>query len=471
MKLVHWITHRRALPLVIRLALTSLLVTAISMALLASGLLVGVRSYEADRRTTELENQADFYATLANELVLATGNLQAITPVLITRSVGTGSVTVRVFGTAGQIFGASGSAPPFPSRAAAILLTSSVPRVLLSEDQSRRYRARQVVWDGRVVGVVEVSHSLAEEQRLSVVLQRVVGQFTLIALAAGVVGAVIVARWLARIIRRLRTMAERVAAGDLTERAAGRGPDEIVQLTSALNKMADQLAERLARIEAQAANQRRFYRDISHELRTPLMALGGYLENIEDAPVGPEQTRALAAMQGEIARLARLADELLRNDSAPTIEIGPAQPLDLAALIEEIAANLAGRAQRGGVELHTALTPPLTISGDRDRLKQALLNLLDNALRATPPGGRIAVTAQPTERGMVIDVVDTGPGIPPDLREAVWERGIRGADGGSGLGLAIVRAIVEAHGGSAILLPAAEGAHFQLTLPGGVASG
>ena len=138
----------------------------------------------------------------------------------------------------------------------------------------------------------------------------------------------------------------------------------------------------------------------------------------------------------------------------------------LAELIGEISANLAGRAQRGGVALHTALTPPLIVSGDRDRLKQALLNLLDNALRATPPGGRIAVTARPAERGVVIDVVDSGPGIPPDLREAVWERGIRGADGGSGLGLAIVRTIVEAHGGSAILLPAAAGAHFQLTVPG-----
>jgi signal transduction histidine kinase len=171
-------------------------------------------------------------------------------------------------------------------------------------------------------------------------------------------------------------------------------------------------------------------------------------------------------MQSELARLARLADELLRNDSAPSITMGPEQVVDLGGLIGEIGANLAGRAQRGGVALETALDQGLIVSGDRDRLKQALLNLLDNALRATPPGGSIRVAASATERGIVLDVVDSGPGIPADLREAVWERGIRGADGGSGLGLAIVRSIIEAHGGTAILLPAEEGAHFQLTVPG-----
>lgn len=465
MKLPQWIKHRQGLPLVVRLALTSLLVTAISMLLLTSGLLVGVRWYEADRRTSELGNQADFYTTLANELIAANGNLQAITPVLIARSVGSGNIAVRVFGSAGQLFGGSGSSPPFPSRAAATLLTSSVPRVLLSQDQTRRYEARRVVWNGRVVGVVEVSHSVLEEQRLFFLLRRVLGQSTLIALAAGLVGAVIVARWLARIIRRLRRMAERVAAGDLTERVVERGPDEIVQLTRALNSMTDQLAERLARIEDQSAVQRRFYRDISHELRTPLMALGGYLENIEDAPSGGQQAHAIKAMQGEIARLARLADELLRADSAPTISIGPTTSVDVGALIKEIVANLTARAQRSGVDLWTNISgETLVLMGDRDRLKQAILNLLDNALRATPPGGSITISVEQHAQGIVIEVEDTGPGIPANLREAIWERGVRGADGGSGLGLSIVRSIIEAHGGVATVLPTDQGAHFQLVI-------
>ena len=469
MKLSTWLRKQHALPLVVRLALTLLLVTAIAMAVLISGLLVGVRLYEANRRSTELEGQADLYALLADELIAASGNLQAVTPVLVSRSVGSGDVAVRVFGSAGQIFGASGSNAPFPSRSVASLLTSGVPQVLLSEDSDRRYSSRPIKWNGRLVGVIEVSQSTTEEQRLYFLLRRVATQSILIALVAAVVGAIIVARWLARLTRGLRYTAERVASGDLTERARERGPDEFVQLTRALNTMTDQLADRLARIEAQSAAQRRFYRDISHELRTPLMALGGYLENIEDAEPGPEQTRALAAMHGEIARLGRLADELLRSDSAPAIAIGDRQPIDLAALVGEITANLAGRARRGGVDLGVeAPGGPMTVLGDRDRLKQAILNLLDNALRATPPGGSIAVTLLEQAGQAVIDVVDSGMGIPEDLRAKVWERGVRGADGGSGLGLAIVRAIIEAHGGTALLLPSQEGAHFQLSLPAGV---
>ena len=465
MKLLLRIREHRPLPLVARLALTLLLVTAVSMALLTSGLLVGVRLYEANRRSTELEGQADLYAALATELIGGSGNLQAITPVLLSRSVGAGDVAVRVFGTAGQIFGASGSNAPFPSRVVVSLIRSNVPQVLLSEDQTRRYSARRIEWNGRVVGVLEVSQSIAEERRLDFLLRRVVSQSTIIALLGAVVGAVIVARWLARLIRGIRTTAERVAAGDLTERASERGPDEIVQLTRALNTMTDQLAERLARIEAQSAAQRRFYRDVSHELRTPLMALGGYLENVEDADSGAEQDHAIRAMQGEIARLARLADELLRADNAPAIVIGERVAVDLTALITELITNFAGRARRGGVKLTAELpSTPLIVRGDRDRLKQALLNLLDNALRATPPGASIGVSAIQHNGQVVIDVQDSGAGIPPELRDKVWERGVRGADGGSGLGLAIVRSIMEAHGGSAILLPSDQGAHFQLVM-------
>jgi signal transduction histidine kinase len=465
MKLSAWFRRQHALPLVVRLALTLLLVTAVAMAVLTSGLLVGVRVYEANRRSTELEGQADLYAALADQLIASSGNLQAVTPVLVSRSVGAGDVAVRVFGSAGLIFGASGSNAPFPSRAVASLLTSGVPQVLLSEDSNRRYSARRIEWNGRLVGVIEVSQSTTEEQRLYYLLRRVAVQSTLVAVVAAVVGAIIVARWLARLIRRLRYTAERVASGDLTERARERGPGEFVQLTRALNTMTDQLAERLARIEGQSAAQRRFYRDISHELRTPLMALGGYLENIEDAEPGPEQDRAIQSMQGEIARLGRLADELLRADSAPAIAIGPGQPIDLGELIAEITANLAGRARRGGVALRfDPPQAPLAVLGDRDRLKQAILNLLDNALRATPPGGSIAVTLLERPGQAVIDVLDSGMGIPEDLRAVVWERGVRGADGGSGLGLSIVRSIIEAHGGTALLLPSQEGAHFQLTL-------
>ncbi|HEY1011605.1 MAG TPA: HAMP domain-containing protein, partial [Herpetosiphonaceae bacterium] len=290
------------LPLSVRLGLTLMLITAIAMGVVTSGLLFGVSWYESQRRAKELESQADFYQAFAAELVADNGDLQAAAPTLVKHSV-SGGVAVRVFGTAGQIFGASGTDGLFPSRTVAPLLKSSVPLLLLSEDPDRRYSARRIERNGAVLGVVEVSQSLDEERRLFKLLGRVAAQATGIALLAAIAGAVIVARWLGRMIGGLRSVAERIAGGDLAVRAAERGPHEIASLTRALNAMADQLAERLERIQSQAEAQRRFYRDVSHELRTPLMALGGYLENLEDAPPGPEQERAIAALHGEMARL------------------------------------------------------------------------------------------------------------------------------------------------------------------------
>ncbi|HEY1015435.1 MAG TPA: ATP-binding protein, partial [Herpetosiphonaceae bacterium] len=159
------------------------------------------------------------------------------------------------------------------------------------------------------------------------------------------------------------------------------------------------------------------------------------------------------------------ADELLRADHAPAITVDLGEQVDLAALAGELAANLGGRAARGGVDLAAEFAGPLLVSGSRDRLKQALLNLLDNALRSTPPGGAITISGGRRDGRIELLVRDTGPGVPPALREAVWERGVRGADGGSGLGLAIVKAIAEAHGGAATLLPAERGAAFLLRFP------
>jgi signal transduction histidine kinase len=285
-------------------------------------------------------------------------------------------------------------------------------------------------------------------------------------MVAAIAGAALVARWLARLIGNIRRATESIAAGDLQTRAVERGPHEFVMLTHAINTMAHQLAERLERLETQAELQRRFYRDVSHELRTPLMALGGYLENIEDAETIDEQTYAITALHGEIARLSRLADEFLRGEASPQLEIGPLRPIDLTDLVDQTIDALRNRATRSGVNLaRIGETNIVMIAADRDRIKQVLLNILDNALRATPPGGTISIAIEAAPDAALIDIHDDGSGIPAALQDAIWERGVRGADGGSGLGLAIVRSIIQAHGGEATLIPSAVGAHIRLKLP------
>lgn len=456
----------KIVTLAVRLTITMVAVSVLPLALIALIILLGVRISEADRRSLELNNQLELYVAFAEQLIASDGDLQSASNILLSRPVGSGDGAIRVFGSAGQIFGANGSNSAFPSRAAASQFVTSIPTVFVAETRGRRYVAGQVRWQQKVVGVIEVSQSVEDEDRLLRVLIRFVFISIGLAFAAAFLGSSLVARWLARMIGQLRETAEQVADGDLTERALERGPAEFVQLARSINTMTDQLAERLSRIEQQSEAQRRFYRDVSHELRTPMMALGGYLENIEDAENADEQTQSIRAMQAEIARLARLADELLRNDAQPSLTLGPKQTLDLGAMIHELVQNLSGRAQRSGVELLAQVPPrPIVVEADRDRLKQALLNLFDNALRATPPGGQISMRVSLTADQVVIDVQDTGEGIPTALREAIWERGVRGAEGGSGLGLAIVRTILRAHGGEAMLIPSEQGAHIQLRLP------
>lgn len=239
----------------------------------------------------------------------------------------------------------------------------------------------------------------------------------------------------------------------------------------------------ITRLTALEQARTRFFRSISHDLRTPLTAIRGMLENLhDDAP--PEQQAAFDALEDETARLARLVDALLHPPADGALLPAERRPVNLGVLASELCALQQGRARRAGINLTCHTQPDLPpVYGDRDRLKQAVLNLLDNALQVTPAGGIIRVQVDPVRSDLNTDepriqltVADSGPGIPPELRERIWERGIRGVDlnyaqpdagyGGTGLGLAIVREIATAHGGQAWAeenIP--HGARFVLDLP------
>ncbi|MCG8346903.1 MAG: ATP-binding protein [Chloroflexales bacterium] len=231
---------------------------------------------------------------------------------------------------------------------------------------------------------------------------------------------------------------------------------------------------RLKELE-QARN--RFFRSVSHDRRTPLAAIRGMLENLHDT-ASPAEQATLATLEEEAARLSRLVDELLHPSSSGALLLSEQRRIHLGGLAQELCALQQGRARRAGVTLSCQVAADLSpIMGDRDRIKQALLNLLDNAMRVIPAGGSVSVdVVQPDNSVIQARVTDNGPGVPPALRGCIWERGLRGADldwsagasvyGGAGLGLAIVREIMTAHGGRALFEAVQpHGACFVLEFP------
>ncbi len=227
----------------------------------------------------------------------------------------------------------------------------------------------------------------------------------------------------------------------------------------------------ISRLKELEQARSRFFRSVSHDLRTPLTAIRGTIENLLDSASEHEQP-ALATLEAEALRLSRLVEELLNPPESGLLVTDERSRIDLAALLEEMSVLQQGRARRAGISIEHHIAEGVAVAGDRDRLKQALLNLLDNALKVTPPGGHIQLSLErvPAVEGPArarLIVADSGPGVPPEERERIWERGVRSDEyGGSGLGLAIVREIAAAHAGRAYVeANQPVGARFVIELP------
>jgi signal transduction histidine kinase len=216
----------------------------------------------------------------------------------------------------------------------------------------------------------------------------------------------------------------------------------------------------------------------SHELRTPLTSVIGYLEALLDddeldGSLTPEHLRLLGVIQRNADRLARLVDDLfvVSQFDSGRVPLSAAE-LDLGALARECVESAAPAAADHGVALTAHVDGPAPVRGDAERLGQVLDNLVGNAVKFTPPGGRVDVRARVVRGAAEIEVRDTGIGIPADEQRALFERFFRASSAvasqvpGSGLGLAIVKMIVEAHGGR-VAVESAEGAGstFWIALP------
>ncbi len=288
------------------------------------------------------------------------------------------------------------------------------------------------------------------EPPLAQFTQRVNQTLILAGLVAGVSGVVLVLLFSRRVlgsIGNLTAAARRLGGGDLSSRAAIRGSDEVAELGRAFNAMADAL-------EDSERQRRTMVSDIAHELRTPLSNIQGHVEAMQDGLLEPG-AETLETVRRQSLHLNRLVDDLSLLAATESRELNLVmEEASVANLIRDVEASFRPRAEARSIRLATELEPDLpNLPFDRLRIEQVIGNLVDNAIRHTPNGGTVIVSAHHQDGGIRVTVSDTGAGIPPDVLPRVFDRLYRAdpsrdrATGGSGLGLTIARQLVHAHGG------------------------
>jgi heavy metal sensor kinase len=280
-------------------------------------------------------------------------------------------------------------------------------------------------------------------------------------------GGAIIARAALRPVDEMARTARRITAEDLSRRVERRGSgDELDALAETLNGM-------LARLDDAFGQTRRFAADAAHELRTPLTVLRGGIEvalRMERSP--DEYRRVLASSLEEVERLIRLAEDLLLLSRSLAGPEGARAPVDLEPLVLEVFEVGARIGRAAGVSVRVAATVPARVTGDAAALRRALLNLVENAIKYTPSGGKVEIGLGRGDGVAEVTIADSGIGIEADDVERIFEPFLRldaaraRDTGGAGLGLAIARSIVIAHGGAiTVESRPGSGSRFTVRLP------
>ncbi len=316
----------------------------------------------------------------------------------------------------------------------------------------------------RIVGVVQVPHPMTEHRRLfDSQVQMLLMLIPVALLGAGVAGMFLTDRAL-RPVRQISQAAAQIGAEDLSRRLEVRGKDELADLASTFNGMIARLEDSFRRLggayqrlEDAYEQQRRFTADASHELRTPLTRIKAGTSIALQGDRTPEEYRKVLRMADAAADVMGVLIQdllLLARSDAGQFQLD-LQPLEIGQVFEK-AMNLVPEREGVQVTIEVAASTP-TVLGDAAHLTRLYVNLLDNALRHTPAGGRVLLSAHPEEGAVVTRIVDTGEGIAPDHLPYVCERFYRvdsarsragNQKGGTGLGLSICRSIAQAHGRS-----------------------
>jgi signal transduction histidine kinase len=294
-------------------------------------------------------------------------------------------------------------------------------------------------------------------------------------LLASLAGVAIAARAMRPISALTATARQIAATGDPSRHMPDpKVEDEVGELGRTLEQMLRSLDAARTEREAAMKKQREFVADASHELRTPLTSVLANLELLQASLRAPDQGEDRAMVDSALRsskRMSRLVGDLLLLARADAGRVGKHVPCDLAEIAGNVAVELAPL--MGDRELDIDNQHTLSVTGNPDELHRMVLNLLDNASRHTPPGARIELHVRRVGDEAVVEVADDGPGIPPRLREQIFDRFVRGegpADTavgpGSGLGLSIVRAVASSHGGTVEVGESASGgAQFRVRLP------
>ncbi len=279
--------------------------------------------------------------------------------------------------------------------------------------------------------------------------QSVAAVFVAAAIVAAITSillALLLGRRLSRPLERISQAARRLAEGDYRARVPRTGPEEVASLADSFNQMAE-------RLEEQERMRREFIINAAHELRTPLTNLQGYLEAMRDGVIAPEG-EMLASLHEEAQRLVRLAESLDALAEGDTAEgPPPLVELDLIQAIRSGVELAKPGFERGNILLDVDVPQRLRARANPDHLAQVLANLLQNASRYTPAGGRVNISAAARGPNILVSVTNTGDGIPATDLPHVFERFYRvdksrdRSRGGAGIGLAIVKQLVEAAGG------------------------
>ncbi len=326
---------------------------------------------------------------------------------------------------------------------------------------------------GHIFGVVQLAQPLddvlAQTRRFWLSL----GLTVLLAAAVSAIAGWLLADQLTRPVARLRDAATRLAAGDLDERVPQNGRiSELAQLSQAFNYMAGRVQEMIQR-------QRAFVADASHELRTPLTNIKLRAEALASGALDDKAVagRFVGEIESEADRLGRMASDLLTLSRQDAAAQSFREPVDPALLVSEVVDQMALRAEKSGVALTHDLAPGLPVlTADPVGLRAVLVNLVDNALQYTPRGGEITIRGRADAQQVILQVADTGPGIPAEDLPRIFERFYRAdkarsrrsavAGSGAGLGLAIVQGIVAEHGGTVAAQSAVgQGTTISVTLP------
>jgi heavy metal sensor kinase len=269
-------------------------------------------------------------------------------------------------------------------------------------------------------------------------------------------------------VARIAARAEQITQHNLSERLPlSLTGDELERLSVSLNFM-------ITRLEDAFNNSKRFVEDASHELRTPLTILRGELEHLaQDQAFASEQREQLESLLEEVQRLSALVDRMF---TLSRLDAGEAQtewvPFDLAMMVVATAEQMTLLAEDRGIAVSCRAPAAVIVKGDRSRMKQVVVNLLDNAIHYTPEGGAVRIAVRAQGHQAILEVADTGLGIATEALPFVFQRFYRSAaargvhPGGSGLGLAIVKSICNAHGGEVeVESVAGESSCFRVKLP------